>query len=142
MPKSISGIEKAISAVELLEKHADIGENVVVVGGGMVGCETAVDLSKSGKKVTIVEALPSILSSEYVTSAHKMMLNDMIDDQKITVMSGHKIVASLTKARSLNPLRAANRITVKADKVVMSIGLKPNKSMAYDLSARTLKYMK
>lgn len=138
MPKSISGIEKAISAVELLEKHADIGENVVVVGGGMVGCETAVDLSKSGKKVTIVEALPSILSSEYVTTAHKMMLNDMIDDQKITVMTGHKIVAVTDEGAVVEPTEGGEPITVKADKVVMSIGLKPNKSMAYDLVGKNV----
>jgi 2-enoate reductase len=38
MPASIEGVEKAISAVELLENHSDVGETVVVVGGGMVGC--------------------------------------------------------------------------------------------------------
>lgn len=70
MPFSIPGIGKAMSAVELLESGKDPGETVIVVGGGMVGCETAVDLAKKGKKVSLVEMLPSVLSSEFVPQQH------------------------------------------------------------------------
>lgn len=136
MPASIEGVEKAISAVELLENHSDVGETVVVVGGGMVGCETAVDLSKAGKKVTLVEALPAVLSSEYVTTAHKMMLQDMMEDQKIEIMAAHKIVAVTDEGAVVEPTDGGERMTIPADKVVLSIGLKPNPSMALDLVGR------
>ena len=35
---------------------------VVVVGGGLVGCETALWLAQAGKKATIVEVLPKIMA--------------------------------------------------------------------------------
>jgi len=37
-----------------------MGEKIVVVGGGMVGCEVAEYLASKGKRVTIVEKLPEI----------------------------------------------------------------------------------
>ena len=38
-------------------------KSVLVVGGGLVGCETALGYAQAGKTVTIVEALPDILSA-------------------------------------------------------------------------------
>ncbi len=39
------------------------GQRVLVVGGGLVGCETALGYAQAGKQVTILEALPDILSA-------------------------------------------------------------------------------
>lgn len=151
MPASIPGIDKAVSAVELLESGRDPGETVVVVGGGMVGCETAVDLAMKGKKVSIVEMLPSVLSSEFVPQQHKMMLRDMIEAYNVDVYADHKLVEvtdegavievaakmfTLTKtgevSSSLNP---GERKLLKADSVVISIGLQPNPTLTEELSA-------
>jgi len=51
------------NAVEVLlgEKHC--GSRVVMVGGGLVGCETALWLAQNGKEVTVVEMLDNILAS-------------------------------------------------------------------------------
>ncbi len=57
VPK-IPGIDRknVITAAEAL-KGAKVGDNLVVVGGGLVGCETADYLAQQGKEVTIVEML-------------------------------------------------------------------------------------
>jgi 2,4-dienoyl-CoA reductase-like NADH-dependent reductase (Old Yellow Enzyme family)/thioredoxin reductase len=57
IPK-ISGVERknVIAPAEAL-RGAKTGDNVVIVGGGLVGCETADYLAQQGKKVTIVEML-------------------------------------------------------------------------------------
>jgi len=54
----ISGIDRknVITSAEAL-KGAKTGDRVVVVGGGLVGCETADYLAGQGKEVTIVEML-------------------------------------------------------------------------------------
>lgn len=43
-----------------VDKGANVGQRVAVVGGGLVGCETAIHLAKQGKDVTIVEMAPRI----------------------------------------------------------------------------------
>lgn len=154
MPASIRGIDKAISAVELLENGIDPGENVVVVGGGMVGCETAVDLAKKGKKVSLVEQLPAILSSEFVPQQHKMMLKDMIEYYGVKTYEGYKLTevtddgAVIEGARKMFTLGAkgvascineGDRIELKADSVVVSIGLKPNPNITAELEAKGIR---
>jgi NADPH-dependent 2,4-dienoyl-CoA reductase/sulfur reductase-like enzyme len=50
------GRKNVITAAEAL-KGAKMGDKVIVVGGGLVGCETADYLAQQGKEVTIVEML-------------------------------------------------------------------------------------
>lgn len=50
----------AVSAQELLEGKVSAGQKVLVVGGGMVGCETAAFLAERGHQVTVVELKDTI----------------------------------------------------------------------------------
>ena len=59
----IDGVENAVLANEVLTNKVAAKDNVVVIGGGLVGCELALHLAQNGKKVTIIEALPDILKS-------------------------------------------------------------------------------
>ena len=136
MPSSIAGIEKAISAVELLEGKKSVGDSVVIVGGGMVGCESAVDLAVEGKKVTLVEALPQVLSAEFVPQQHKGMLKDMLEYEHVDVITGHKLVAVTDEGAVIEA--NGEQKTIKADSVVLSIGLRPNKSLAGDFRGKNI----
>lgn len=137
MPASIEGIDKAVSAVELLEGKKAAGDTVVVVGGGMVGCETAVDLAKSGKKVTVVEALPDILSAEFVPQQHKLMLKDLFEYHNVATVTGKKLVA-VTGEGAVVEDAEGKRETVPAYTVVVSIGLRPNRSLAPDYYGKNI----
>ena len=50
------------TATDALLGKTPIGERVTVVGGGLVGCETALWLAQEGKHVTIVEALDRLMA--------------------------------------------------------------------------------
>jgi 2,4-dienoyl-CoA reductase-like NADH-dependent reductase (Old Yellow Enzyme family)/thioredoxin reductase len=56
----IKGIENGVFAVDVLAGKADVGQNVVIIGGGSVGAETAHILIEQGRNVTIVEMLGDI----------------------------------------------------------------------------------
>lgn len=140
MPGSIKGIEKAMSAVELLETEPEIGENVMVVGGGMVGCETAVDLAKKGKKVTLVEMQPAILSSEFVPQQEVLMLKDMLEYYGVTVCTGYSLAEVTDKGAIL--AKDDECVEVEADKVIMAVGLKPVDNIAEELEAAGAKVVK
>ena len=59
---TIPGVENknVTSAVDLHWSKKRAGENVLVAGGGLTGCDTALFLAQEGKKVTIVEMLPNV----------------------------------------------------------------------------------
>lgn len=50
-----------LAAEDVLLGAADPGRDVVVIGGGLVGCELALHLAQAGREVTIVEALGEVL---------------------------------------------------------------------------------
>ena len=59
---SVQGIENAVKAVDVLTGKVEVGKKVAILGGGRIGCETALHLAYKGKEVTILEILPSIAS--------------------------------------------------------------------------------
>lgn len=63
---NIKGIDnpKFVKAVDLLDGKKEVGQNVLVVGGGMVGSETADYLGEHFHNVTIIEMLPEIAIDE------------------------------------------------------------------------------
>lgn len=60
MPAFTQCIPNAVSAEDVLLGNKLCGERVLIIGGGMVGCETAEFLASQGKHVTILEKLPDI----------------------------------------------------------------------------------
>ncbi|MEE9418110.1 MAG: FAD-dependent oxidoreductase, partial [Desulfatiglandaceae bacterium] len=65
MPQ-IPGMKKGrvLTAVDLLLGKKESGDKVLVLGGGLIGCETAAYLARAGKKVTIVEILERVFRGE------------------------------------------------------------------------------
>ena len=51
----VPGFDKGIEACDFLLGKKDVGENVVIIGGGLTGCEIAYELYLQGKKPVIVE---------------------------------------------------------------------------------------
>lgn len=64
------------TAVEILRGRTLYGKNVVVVGGGMTGAETAVFLAVQGCNVTIIEMAPEIIT-DAVAQPKLCLLNDI-----------------------------------------------------------------
>ena len=62
----IDGIDKAISSWKLLSGEVAMpeGEKVVVIGGGIVGCETALCLLKKNNAITIIEMIDKLASGQ------------------------------------------------------------------------------
>ena len=88
----LGGKNHVCTADELLNGIEKAGKNIVVVGGGLVGCETGLWLSQQGKNVTIVEALPEILGGgEDMCFANYDMLKDLLDFHKIDVYRGSAV---------------------------------------------------
>jgi 2-enoate reductase len=83
---SLGDNSKVFAAETVLMGEADPGDNVIIVGGGLVGCETALWLAQKGKKVTIVEALPKILAvNAPLCHANADMLEELIPYNGIDV---------------------------------------------------------
>jgi 2-enoate reductase len=132
----IPGIDKeiVITAVDLLMKRPEIGQSVVIVGGNAVGAETALYLGKQGKSVTIVEMLDSIMRDMVWMNAQDIqrrfdgLESDRID---VKVMTNTEAVQIIDDGLVVVD-KSGQKITLKADKVVLAVGMAPNQDNLSD----------
>lgn len=134
MPRSIQGIDhaKTISGTEAC-MGAEVGQKVVVVGGGLVGCEIAYGYAKEGKEVTIVEALDDILMVNDVPQMNKLFLQDAFEYYGTRIMAATSLKAVTDEGATVTH-KDGSEETIEADTVVMSIGYRPLPSMAAELA--------
>jgi len=134
---NIPGIDdkKVISTIDALLEEKEIGDKVVVVGGGLVGCEMAYDYARKGKTVTVVEALDSILSAgPTVPLMNGMMIRDLFEHFKVEIVAGHRLQSISEKGVMVAPANGeGDAREIEADSIVIAVGYKPLPSMARDL---------
>ncbi|SDB23989.1 NAD(P)/FAD-dependent oxidoreductase [Eubacterium oxidoreducens] len=61
----IPGIEHAHQAMDMYAGKIEVGKKVVMIGGGLVGCEAGLHLQKTGHEVTVVEMLDRVANESF-----------------------------------------------------------------------------
>lgn len=125
------------------------GENVIIVGGGLTGCEIAYLLGRGGRKVTIVEVSETILNAFGLSAANYNMLMELLDHYKVKVIKNASVesfadgkaviieteknypnIANRAKLLfALGPNGHQKKHEIPADHIVVSIGYTPNDSL-------------
>ena len=72
----VKGAEQGIEAIDYLLGKRPVGDRVVVIGGGLTGCEIAYELSLAGKSPTIVEMQNDLIVSDKICLANTSYLRD------------------------------------------------------------------
>lgn len=73
-------------AIDTLLNQNIKNKNVVIVGGGLTGCEIAYALSLKGCKVTIIEMTDVIMNVNGLNAANYNMLMDLMDYYNVTIL--------------------------------------------------------
>ncbi|MBO7155839.1 MAG: FAD-dependent oxidoreductase, partial [Clostridia bacterium] len=120
----IKGVENAVEAIEYLLGEKEVGENVVIIGGGLTGCEIAYDLFNKGKKPIIVEAQQDLMVSAKIPFPNSSYLRDFFNAKQVPVY-----LESMVKEITANSVKVAGKdgsvVEVPADSVIMSVGYIP-----------------
>lgn len=134
MPK-VPGMddEKVLGCMDAFAHPEKVGQKVVVIGGGLVGCEMALEYAQDGKEVTVVEALPEILSAGIPSPIpNGQMLPDLFEHHKVSVLENHRLSAVEDGRVVLES--SGQKKSLDADSVVIAVGFRPAPSMAQELS--------
>jgi len=101
--------------------------NVVIAGGGYIGLEMAESLVEIGKKVTIVELAPQILTLFDEDLA--TLLRQYLEKKDVQVFTSEGIKALKGDGRKVTGVQTASR-ELEADAVLMSLGVRPQVELA------------
>ena len=116
----------------------EVPESIMIVGGGVIGCEFACILSALGSKVTIVEAMPRLLPLPSVDEDCSKILHREMKKKKIgfvvnkTVDSFEKAGGKLRVTMGPSPFlenpseKDKKPATAEVEKMLVCIGRKPN----------------
>jgi len=121
---------KVVLATHLSDEGIAVGKKVVILGGGLVGCESAVHLAQEGKDVTVVEMMKDVAVDANVRQ--RPILLDMFAKLRVKVetrMKGVKITDEGLVCADEN----GKEKLFKADTVVCSVGQHALRKVVNDL---------
>lgn len=124
--------KKVLGCMEAFAHPEKVGQKVMVIGGGLVGCEMALDYAQDGKEVMVVEALPKILSAGILSPIpNGQMIHDLFEHHHVTVLEKHRLSA-VENGKVILESDGQKKV-LDADTVVIAVGFRPAPSMAQEL---------
>jgi pyruvate/2-oxoglutarate dehydrogenase complex dihydrolipoamide dehydrogenase (E3) component len=121
-------LDNGILATEAYGNEDKIGNTVVVIGGGQVGCETALHLCDAGKKVSIVEMQASLCPDASKTCGDEIRVL-LQENPAFTAILNAKC-QSITKDSVTYTDQNGARQTLLCDSVVLAAGMKAKSKLA------------
>jgi 2,4-dienoyl-CoA reductase-like NADH-dependent reductase (Old Yellow Enzyme family)/thioredoxin reductase len=131
----IAGIDKpnVVTAQDVLSGKAKVGQNVVIIGGGMVGCETGHYLAKQGKTVTIIEILKRMANDMFFMTRRRLM--DGLRSKKVALLTS--ATCEEIKGSSVHVATAdGKKETIPADTIIVAAGYKANDRLYKSLEGK------
>ncbi len=112
---------KHMDAVYAFKHMNEIGNDVVIIGGGSIGCELGLDLAKQGKNVNIIEVGPIL----------NRTLNDIMKTSLASQMAKYSNLSAYTNAvtesiesEQVNVVIDGEKKSFKSDTVILAVGMK------------------
>jgi len=120
----VKGADTAVEAIDFLLGNKTVGDRVVIVGGGLTGCEIAYELYLQGKKPTIVEMQDDLITGKGICLANTSFLRDFFKTNQVPV---HLETALCCVNDGSVTVRGkdGNTFDIDTDSVILSIGYNP-----------------
>ncbi|MFY9175126.1 MAG: FAD-dependent oxidoreductase [Peptococcia bacterium] len=118
---------QVLEANELLSNNICPNGKIVVLGGGLVGCETALHLDSLGKDVTIVEQLDELLLTANHATNNDLSLKHSLAQSQIKFVTGATVVSMDTGKITIS--KDGKESSIPCDTVVIAVGYKADRSL-------------
>lgn len=129
---SLPGSAEVVKAEDVLLDPVSCGDKVLIVGGGLVGCETALWLAQQGKEVNIVEVLPELLGGHgALPHMNEFMLHDLLNYHRVGVYTDTQIVKTGKDVTTVK--KDGEIIELASETVVLSVGYESDNKLYNEL---------
>ena len=124
--------DNVITAVDVLTDKSPVGNSVVIIGGGMIGCEVAEYLAQKGKKITILETQKRI--GQGINAINRWRVIQRLTQAGVsveTLIQPEEITGLLVRAS-----REGTSYNFPADTVVLAAGMAPDNELLQELAGK------
>lgn len=124
----IQGIDNE-KVIDVTRAHMEgvKGQRAVVCGGGLSGCDTALELAMDGKDVTIIEMLDAVAKD--CMMINKISIDRLLAEYKVTVLTETKVIGITDEGVNVQKADGTEEI-IAADSIVTAFGQRPNNGTA------------
>ena len=122
---NVNGAHTAVEAVDYLLGTKTVGEKVVVIGGGLTGCEIAYDLYLQGKKPVIVEMMDDLIFTKGICLANTSYLRDFFKTNKVPVHLESSVMQIVDGGVKIRHNDTNTYEHIPCDSVILSVGYNP-----------------
>lgn len=132
----IRGLSQAnvVQAGDVLEGKVKVGDKVVIIGGELVGCETAEFLAEKGKKVTVTRRGPEMALK--VEGVLRPFFLQRLLEKGVTLLTN--IHYNEVTAQGLVVTTKDNeKKVIEADTIVLAAGSIPDQELYQEIKGRT-----
>ncbi|HQY32448.1 MAG TPA: NAD(P)/FAD-dependent oxidoreductase [Actinotalea sp.] len=133
VPAGLAGADGA-NVVEVIDAHllGGLGHRVVVAGGGLSGCDLALELAQDGHEVTIVEMADEVARDMIIIN--RITLLRELAEHGVRLLTGHTVAS--VDVDGLVATGPDGEVHVDADSVVLAFGVRPARALADALAGR------
>lgn len=122
---------RSLGEAAALKQRLENSRSIVVIGGGFIGLEVAAVARMLGKQVTVLEALPRLMSRVVAPTISEFYLN-LHSTQGAQVICNAAVTEILGANNKVRAVRLSNGATHPAELVIVGIGVVPNSELARD----------
>ena len=129
----IQGIdsEGVCFATDFLDGKVELKSRVVIIGGGLIGCELALKLAdQADKKITVVEMLDELAGDLELSS--RWTLTGYLAGKGVELITGLKI-NRLTQDKVIGVDKGGNQRELPYDNVILATGLRSKEDISDEL---------
>lgn len=122
------------NVIEVIDAHlgAELGQRIIVCGGGLSGADFALEMQEKGHDVTVVEMADGI-AADLLMINRITLLRDLAE-QGVTLLTGHRVVEVNESGVKVDG--PDGPVQIAADTVVSAFGVRPATSLVEALAER------
>jgi len=129
--------ERVVTAFDVIMGKTMVkNQKTAILGGGMIGCETAELLAEQGNEVTVVEMLPLVGAD--MDPLNRRGLLDQLNEYKVQLLTGLEVVEIDDQGAIVVDKKTGERRTIAADLMVLALGTRSVRNLAEALEGNNI----
>jgi 2-enoate reductase len=116
---------KVVTAVDALLGKKELGKRMVIIGGGLVGCETGLWAAQQGKSVTIIARHEAMREMWWVNAQD---VREKLDEAKAKLLTFTNVI-EITDDGVVIADDKGKQSTLKADSILLAVRLEPDRAL-------------